>query len=200
MLGKTHMAAGVAVSLGVLMPDTPKEMLLCLTAAAVGGVISDIDVSTSDARRGFNRFLRAAGLAAAVSLIVECCFHLGIFRMIQRRGYAVSLLGLGCFVLICLFGKSKPHRTFMHSLLALALLTGAVYVMLPAAAVSFGLAMASHLVLDVFNKKRVKLLYPYHKGFAFYLCKADGTVNSILFYSACLADIFMIGFLIASYI
>lgn len=200
MTGKTHMAAGIAVSLGATVPDTPKKMLICIAAAAVGAVISDIDVSTSDARREFNRFLGIAGLIVAATLFLEYYFRFGIFRAIKHHGYLPLTLGLGCFVLICLFGKNKPHRSFMHSIPALALLTGCAYLILPAAAIPFAAAMASHIGLDLLNKKKVKLFYPYRKGVALSLCRADGVVSRTLFYAACLADIVIIGWILAGYI
>lgn len=200
MTGKTHMAAGIAVSLGATVPDTPKEMLICVAAAAVGAVISDIDVSTSDARREFNHFLGIAGIIVATVLFLEYYFRFGVFRMIKHHGYLPLLLGLSCFVLICLFGKNKPHRSFMHSILALALLTGSVSLILPAAGVPFAAAMASHIGLDLLNKKKVKLFYPYRKGIAFSLCRADGVVSRTLFYAASLADIVIIGWMLAEYL
>ena len=46
MLGKTHMAVGVASSLLLLPPSNIQELVLGTGAAAVGAVISDIDVGT----------------------------------------------------------------------------------------------------------------------------------------------------------
>ena len=51
MLGKTHMAVGVAASLLLLQPRTLPELILGAGAAAVGSVISDIDCGTSESSR-----------------------------------------------------------------------------------------------------------------------------------------------------
>lgn len=199
MTGKTHMAAGIAASLVVTGPKTPKEMLICITVAAVGAVISDIDVSTSDARREFNRFLGIAGFILLTAFLLEYYFKFGIFRAVRQHGYLEIAIGFGLFLAICLFGKKQPHRSFMHSLLALALLTGSVYLMFPAAAFPFAVAMASHIGLDMLNKRKVKLFYPFRKGIACSMCRADGTVSSTIFYSAFLVDLVIIGWILFNY-
>ena len=51
MLGKTHMAVGVAASLLLLQPRTLPELILGAGAAAVGSVISDINCGTSESSR-----------------------------------------------------------------------------------------------------------------------------------------------------
>lgn len=51
MLGKTHMAVGVAASLLLLQPRTLPELILGAGTAAVGSVISDIDCGSSESSR-----------------------------------------------------------------------------------------------------------------------------------------------------
>jgi inner membrane protein len=196
MTGKTHMTMGIAASLAVVMPETPKEMLICVGAAAVGGVISDIDVSTSEARRDFNKLLGAAFVILVAAVYLECCFRFGIYRMVRQNGYMGLAAGIVLFFAICIFGKTRPHRSFTHSFLGLALLSGSVYLMLPAAAVPFAAAMASHMALDLLNKKKVKLFYPFHEGFAFSLCRADGAASRCFFYAGLVLDIAIIGWIL----
>lgn len=87
----------------------------------------------------------------------------------------------------------------MHSLLGFALLTGSVFMAFPAAAVPFGAAMASHILLDMLNKRKVKLCYPFRRGIAFSICKSDGMVNTILFYMALFIDFVMASVILAGY-
>jgi inner membrane protein len=199
MTGKTHMTAGIAASLAAVMPGTPKEMLICVGAAAVGGVISDIDVSTSEARRDFNKLLGVAFVILLAAVSLEYSFQFGIYRMIRQHGYLELIAGMVLFFAVCIFGKTQPHRSFTHSFLGLALLTGSVYLMLPAAAVPFAAAMASHMALDLLNKKKVKLFYPYHKGVALSLCRSDGAVNGFFFYAALVLDVVIVGWILVRY-
>ena len=71
MTGKTHWAVGTAAALCVARPTELREWVLCVSAAAVGSVISDIDVTTSDSRETLNRITAVAVLAAAAAGIAE---------------------------------------------------------------------------------------------------------------------------------
>ena len=51
MLGKTHMAVGVAAGLLVLQPKNLQELILGTGVSAIGSVISDIDVGTSESHK-----------------------------------------------------------------------------------------------------------------------------------------------------
>ena len=73
MLGKTHMAVGVAASLLLLQPRTLPELILGAGAAAVGSVISDIDCGTSESSRRADQIIFVSetiiiGIAAVEAL------------------------------------------------------------------------------------------------------------------------------------
>ena len=51
MLGRTHFFIGTAAALAVLQPQTVPALVAGAGAAAIGGLISDIDVGTSQAHR-----------------------------------------------------------------------------------------------------------------------------------------------------
>ena len=59
----------------------------------------------------------------------------------------------------------------------------------------FVVGFASHLVLDCFNRKRVRILYPLPGGIALDFCKAGGFVDSLLFKLGSVAVIFEIVYL-----
>lgn len=46
MTGKTHLSVGTAAAVCVTQPQNLSSLLLCLGTAAIGSVISDIDVTT----------------------------------------------------------------------------------------------------------------------------------------------------------
>lgn len=199
MTGKTHLASGIAASFSVVLPRTPKEVLVCLGAAMVGAVISDIDVSTSEARRNFNKLLGTVAVLLLIAGFLEYYVSFPILNMARQYGYLLTIAGFFLFLIVCIYGKGQPHRSFMHSLLALALLAGSIYMIFPPAVFPFVIAMASHILLDLLNKRRVKLFYPFRKGIALSVCRSDGTVNTILFYAAVLIDFVMAVWILFQY-
>ena len=69
----------------------------------------------------------------------------------------------------------------MHSFAGwflLGSLTGLIY---PAVTPYFSAAMLSHILIDLLNRRNVRLLYPLKKGFCLGICSADGMVNRALF-------------------
>ena len=51
MLGKTHMAVGIAATLAITQPSGVSELVLAVGAGSLGALISDIDVGTSNSHR-----------------------------------------------------------------------------------------------------------------------------------------------------
>ncbi|MCI7813806.1 MAG: metal-dependent hydrolase [Lachnospiraceae bacterium] len=188
MLGKTHLVIGETAALAVLQPSGWREVALCLGAAAVGSVICDIDAENSHARKNVNRMILVSIFALVVLGIAEWKLDLGIAQKImEERDLFVRAAGLVGFLVMCIIGKRQPHRGFMHSVLATVIFSGLVYVMLPKAAYYFAVAMSSHLVLDLFNKKNLSLWFPFPGGVSLKICKADGWTNQTLFYIGCAA-------------
>lgn len=182
MLGKTHMAAGVAVSLFIMPPKNIQELILGTGVAAIGAVISDIDIGTSDSHKEADKIIGMAALVVTAMIAVECIWHVGLYRRLMRNSSAARIMvSAVSFLMICDFGKGRPHRSFMHSILALFLLTGCVLVFLPMAAPYFGIAFASHLAIDLLNRKGERLFYPWKKGFSLKLCSSKGLVNKLMF-------------------
>ena len=69
----------------------------------------------------------------------------------------------------------------MHSFLALGLLSVALWLVWEKAVIYFAVGFLSHIMTDVFNKRKVRLLYPLKGGVAFHLFHAHGAANDILF-------------------
>ena len=188
MTGKTHFVVGEAAALAVLMPSGWKETALCFAAAAVGSVICDIDVDSSHAHRQAERVILFSIIAVIIAGLAEWKFDLGITQKIvsQRELWPIAA-GIIGFLAMCMIGKEQPHRSFMHSLLAVLIFSGLVYLVIPEVAGYFAVAMSSHLVLDIFNKKNIRLWYPFPGGVSLKLCKADGWADEALFYIGCTA-------------
>ena len=66
MTGKTHLAVGVAAALVIIRPDTLSNISVCIGAAVIGSVISDIDVKTSDSSNAVNKLLSIIVLFAII--------------------------------------------------------------------------------------------------------------------------------------
>ena len=69
------------------------------------------------------------------------------------------------FLLVCVFVRYSPHRGFSHSLLALALEAAVLRLVMKEAVPAFSIAYVSHLLLDILNKRPVRILFPLKKGF-----------------------------------
>lgn len=182
MTGKTHWAVGTAAALCVGQPENIREWVLCVGAAAVGAVICDVDVTTSDSRETLNKITVVAVLAAAAVGAADAWWHLGIIRNFDRESNLFRLaVGFAVFLAVCTFGKNQPHRSFMHSFLGWFVLGTLTELIYPAMTPYFSAAMMSHMAIDLLNRRNVRLLYPLKKGFSFGLCSADGMVNRWLF-------------------
>ena len=183
MLGKTHMAVGVAASLLLLQPHTLPELILGAGTAAVGSVISDIDCGTSESSRRADQIIFVLETIVIGIVVVEAHWHLGRYQRLMSNS-SVSRIVLACaaFLAICAYGKKTPHRSFFHSFLAGGLLMSSVGVFLPILVPYFGIAFASHLVLDFLNHKGEQLLYPYRKRFSLRICSASGLVNRLFLF------------------
>ena len=69
----------------------------------------------------------------------------------------------------------------MHSFLALVLLCFAIGLVWEKAVVYFAVGFLSHLATDIWNKKKVRLLYPLKGGVSLGLFHAYGLANQIFF-------------------
>lgn len=190
MTGKTHVSVAMASTLLLTQPQSIKELALCLGVTSVGAVISDIDVSTSESHEAIDRILCIVIIAAIALGFAEYKWHVGIVESFKNNSSIMRLMaGIVGVLGICIFGKNQPHRSFMHSALAVGLLSGAVYIILPDAVPYMIISMSSHILIDTLNKKKVHIFYPIPGGIGFNLCHAQGFVNNTIFKVASLLTI-----------
>lgn len=183
MLGHTHLAMGIATGLALVPPKSMPELLVGIGAGALGGLICDIDVGTSKSHKRADMITMASAIIVAAVLLADWIFHVGIQdKLMSNETFAQAFVPVICFIAICAWGKDTHHRTFMHSLLALVLLTACVGFAVPSAAPYFGLGFLSHVALDTLNKKKVRIFFPSKYGICFKLCSSNGVVNKVLFY------------------
>lgn len=182
MLGKTHMVVGIAATMAVTQPKNAPELVLAVGGGAFGALISDIDVGTSESHRDADKIVMLSVVVLLAAFALDHFFHAGIIdRVVRGSGYGRIIAGVSLFICICAFGKEQPHRSFMHSFLALALLCAAIGLIWEGAVVYFAVGFLSHLATDVWNKKKVRLLYPLKGGVSLGLFHAYGLANQIFF-------------------
>ncbi len=183
MTGKAHLTAGMALTMLITQPDTIAETVMCLGVASIGSVISDIDVSTSKSRKNLNKVLTIITVSVIIIAFAEIIFKVGIVDKISSDSNIMRVItGIMAMISICMFGKNCPHRSFMHSLLGLALMTISCYIIYPMTALYMAVSVSTHIFLDIFNKKKVKLFYPLKKpAIGLKLCSSYGIVNDIIF-------------------
>lgn len=176
------MAVGIAATLAITQPSGISELVLAVGAGSLGALISDIDVGTSNSHRDADKItaLSVVVVLAVFALDYFCNTQI-IERIIGSSGYLRIIAGLLLFIGICAFGKEQPHRSFMHSFLALILLSFALGLIWEKAVIYFAVGFLSHLATDIFNKKKVRLLYPMKGGVSLGLFHAYGLANDIFF-------------------
>ena len=172
MLGRTHFFIGISAALAVMQPSSMPTLVAGAGAAAIGGMISDIDSGTSQAHREADKIMTAAIAVTAIVILADYKFHVG--------SIARLLTGAMAFIIICTYGSSQPHRSFMHSFLSLFMLTACIDVIYPDAAPYFAVAYASHLALDLLNYRRLRLIWPMKRGFSLGFCSSQGLINHLL--------------------
>lgn len=184
MTKRTHLVAGTAITLGLIRPTTILGLVMCLVTSSIGSLISDIDVSTSKSRGELYKIIIVSIISVLICIALEKNFNIGILEIIRNQSSVQRILiGFLTLLGICFFGITTSHRTFMHSILGVISVSSAVFIILPKATLPFGISMLSHIFLDLFNTKRIQILYPLKKPrIALKFCKSNGLVSKILFH------------------
>lgn len=194
MLGKTHAVVGVTTGLLALQPKNMTELILGTAGSLVGAVISDIDVGTSESHRDANKIIALIVSAVAAVGVIDAIWQFGIYNRLFRQANVVKIwLTVQAFLTICAIGMRSRHRTFMHSFVAMGMLTAVLWMLLPQTAGYFAVGFLTHLFLDFFNKKGERLFYPMKKFFGIRILSSTGLVNDVLFGVGFLAAVRIIG-------
>ncbi len=187
MLGKTHMMVGIAATLAITRPDTISGIVTAAGVGAIGSLISDIDVGTSSSHKDANRVIMLTIIVTALAVIIDFVGHLGMMQKIMNNSGMMRIItGCAIFIAVCAFGKEQPHRSFMHSLSALAILSFAVGLIYIPIVPYFVIGFLSHIATDIFNRRKVRLLYPLKGGVSLKLFRANGMANKLLLTAACI--------------
>ena len=179
MTGRTHLAVGVAAALVAAGPEASLATLACAAAGgAVGAVLPDLDVRDT-AHPWRERLSRVGAAALLVAALALDAAHGGeMARQAAERGLSAVALGLAILAALACAARLSAHRSFSHSLAALAGFTGATMLACPPLAPS---------VLDALNHRGLRLLWPLRRTLSLGLCKTGGVADACLLVAALVA-------------
>ena len=201
MLGKTHVSAGMAVSLLVLQPVSVAPLACALLGGALGGWISDIDVRGAKLARGAIVSACVVALAFASRFLAEMLSEVEALQAMAPEMGPASVVGAALFAAITLLGSATAHRTFTHSIVGCVLWYVAVGLLWPQVAPTFGIGLCSHLILDLLNKApkgSMQLFFPLKTRVCLDACRADGFANALIWSASVIVCVVYGGWLIIS--
>ena len=179
MMSKTHLSIGIAAALAVA-PATSEGLYYALIGGSIGSMICDIDRSSEGT-------VRDAGVGWLITAVISAAVYLKetVFSGIgfTYRDLISNPWQLVCVVLLIgllLFAISGAHRGFSHSLLMFFASSFFVFCISRRTSLFYAAAFLTHLLLDVLNRRPVRLLYPMRKGFCLDWFYCDGLANRIL--------------------
>lgn len=193
MMSKTHIGVGLAVAL-LAAPATRSDVLLALMGGSLGCLFCDVDLGFLG--KADNKLKPGWIITLSIflsSFMLDSLFFRKVLRYTLTKQYWVFPVGVVLFVVQVLLAKHLPHRTYSHSITICVLTTSLIYAFAKPIWQYYALAFASHIFLDLFNRKPITLFYPYKKSFCFNLCYANGIVNTILMFvsvAACAVILF----------
>ena len=171
---------GLAAALAVVQPTTPGACVAALVGGALGSLVPDIDVRRSARRREVMRTSLVALVAVALVLAYDYRTQAGLcMQVVEGVGWRL-VAGVLTFCGLVAFGATTRHRTFTHSLVALCAWSAALRQICEPLVLPFAVAMASHLILDVLNKKGVRLLWPLRCDVCLGLCRSNGVADAVV--------------------
>ena len=112
MLGKTHMAVGIAATLACTCPKTVAELSMAVAIGTVGALIPDIDVESSESCRKANGAILLLSAISAAAAALDYFMGIKILEDVAGNSDAARIFaGVLLFVGTCVFGKKQPHRS-----------------------------------------------------------------------------------------
>jgi len=179
MMSNAHIAVGIASALAIAQTGSPESCVAAVIGGSIGGIIADCDITPSrihrDALRGR---LIVAGIAIA-AMVADYVADMGVCEYLIANLGPRLLAGIVLFALLTFIGAHTAHRSFTHSIVALAAFSSAVYLACEPIAPYFIAGYVSHLVLDITNKQSIRLFYPLKASQSLGLCTAKGLANTV---------------------
>lgn len=165
MLGRTHLAIGLATTAAVI--TNPHVLPEALITAGISSLIPDIDEEHSLIRRKIDII---PGLPLGFPLLLIADYFLWHYKYF-------SLLAAILFAVYIGFAYFTKHRGFTHSLLGfttfiLMLVLSDKMLLIPAI-IGYGM----HLVADLMTNAGIELLYPLKRRFGLHLFSTGSIID-----------------------
>lgn len=181
MTKKTHIATGLATSTAIMTyyHNTItyfhnihwEELLIGSVIAMIASTLPDADIYDN---RPFD----------AIEDIMKMCAFCFLLQYLDGLSFSITnIYSLLLFAVMLIIVIPMPHRGFSHSLMCGAIFTFIVYRICYTEIYTtwFAIAYASHLIIDILNKKGIPLFYPLtKKKVCFKLCDSNGICNNFL--------------------
>lgn len=153
-------------------------LAVAAAGGAVGAVLPDLDVR--DTAHPWRERLTRAGAAAllAGALAFDAANGGALAREAAALGVGRLAAGAVGLVALACAARLSAHRSFSHSLLALAGFAAATWLACPPLAPYVALGFATHLVLDALTYRGLRLFWPAQHGLSARLCKTGGVVDA----------------------
>lgn len=179
MMSRTHLSMGIATALVLAEPGSVPMCLAAIVGGGLGGVTPDIDTINGDYKSdSMVAQVLAIGIVALI-FVIDRCFGLGISSAIFNNRKS-AMPGAALYIGLLIVGFFTAHRSFTHSLLAMVLFSYAVNRVYTPLSVFYAAGYLSHLVLDVLNKRGIRLFFPLSFRVSLNLFYADRAVNRLL--------------------
>lgn len=205
MTGKTHAVLGSAMALAVTRPQSIAEITAVTAVSVFGGLMVDLDVKSSKANKILNKVVTIAIIAAIIALFADGIFNLGLNKLLISRAAEKSMImkptAIALMLLYIFLMSLSGHRGFTHSITALAIVTAFSSLMFrEIITIAIVSGYATHIIIDLLNRKGEQLFYPLKKRFCFNLCKSDGMVSKSLFLIGAIISLLeIIGWIVVIY-
>ena len=187
MESKTHVACANAVALAIMQPRDIKSLSVCVVSATIGSLICDLYVSTEKNHKYIDYFSLFIILGLLLLCLLDTKLNIGINNWIVHNSSYLRIIScLLVMIFVCYYGYRQPHRSFLHSFLGLFILSFLCYFAFGNIVIPFSIGLITHIILDLFNIKGLRLFYPLKNKYSLKLCVYNGKVNNILFYTFCL--------------
>ena len=208
MEGKTHLAVGAASAVVVVQPKTVQEFTATVFVGAVAGLLSDLDSKNSKGSHLYEEVIRLLKGSIALFLVFGIgyrCFDVIQLIATQKIGLLPALLTiakrfwsssvvlgwmrqsglavLGAVIVLvnCKVCTTRPHREYAHSIPCLCVFGLGLQLMAPVVLSAFIAGFVSHIVIDLPNKRKVKLFAPlFDWGISFGIVRSSGKASKAM--------------------
>lgn len=188
MDGRTHAIVGAATAVAVAQPKDVSGFVFAVSAGVLGGLYCDVDSKLSKGSKLLNKFLMATVTCITGALAIRMLAPDTVGRLIVfPMAYAKAFIGFLGMLVLAVVGSHTAHRRVTHSIEFILL----VFVFAFLISLNFGVfvtaGMLSHSILDLFNKKPVRISLLLKIDVCFNLCSSASRTSNVIATIAMLA-------------